>query len=72
LTPIEALASATSVPSEKFGLSDRGRIREGMRADLLLVDGDPTADIRKTRNVVKVWKLGRLIHNFTSVANQAP
>jgi len=29
-----------------------------MRADLLLVDGDPTKNILDTRNIVAVWKRG--------------
>jgi imidazolonepropionase-like amidohydrolase len=29
-----------------------------MRADLVLVNGDPTEDIRDTRNIVSVWKRG--------------
>ena len=48
LSPAEALASATSVPARSFGLGDRGRVARGLRADLILVDGDPTAEIRKT------------------------
>ncbi len=58
LTPAEALASATSVPAKAFGLQDRGRIAPGLRADLVLVKGDPTADITATRDIVAVWKLG--------------
>ena len=58
LTPTEALASATSVPANAFRLGDRGRIAAGMRADLLLVDGDPTADITTTRNISGIWKQG--------------
>lgn len=58
LTPVEALASATKVSAEHFGLKDRGVIKEGMRADLLLVDGDPTQDIQDTRRIVEVWKKG--------------
>ena len=58
LRPAEALASATSVPARAFRLADRGRIAPGMRADLLLVRGDPTADIKATRNIVGVWKQG--------------
>jgi len=58
LTPTQALADATSVPAAAFHLDDRGRIAPGLRADLLLVDGDPTADVRQTRAIVKVWKLG--------------
>ena len=58
LTPVEALAAATSVPARRFELVDRGRIAPGARADLLLVDGDPTRDIRATRAIVAVWKNG--------------
>jgi imidazolonepropionase-like amidohydrolase len=58
LTPAEALASATSAPAKQFRITDRGRIAPGLRADLLLVRGDPTADIKATRNIVGVWKQG--------------
>lgn len=58
LTPVEALAAATSVPARRFGLGDRGRIAAGQRADLLMVDGDPTRDILATRGIVTVWKNG--------------
>ncbi len=57
-TPTEALAAATSVPAQKFSLADRGRIAPGERADLLLVDGDPTTDIEATRAIVGIWKNG--------------
>ncbi len=58
LTPIEALAAATSVPAKTFHLGDRGRIAAGMRADLLLVSGDPTVNITATRDIAGVWKQG--------------
>jgi imidazolonepropionase-like amidohydrolase len=58
LTPTAALAAATSAISRAFRLNDRGRIRTGLRADLLLVDGDPTKQIRDTRNVAAIWKRG--------------
>ena len=58
LTPVQALAAATSVPAKVFSLGDRGRIVVGKRADLLLVEGDPTIDITKTRNIDGVWKGG--------------
>jgi len=58
LTPVEALASATSVPAAAFHLDDRGRIAPGKRADLLLVEGNPTAQISDINKVVAVWKLG--------------
>jgi len=58
LTPVEALAAATSRTADTFGLADRGRIAAGKRADLLLVDGDPTTDIAATRRIAGVWKRG--------------
>ena len=61
LSPAEALAAATSVPASTFGLPDRGKIAPGARADLVLVDGDPTADIKATRKIAGVWKQGHAI-----------
>lgn len=54
----ETLAAAASVPARHFGLTDRGRIAPGLRADLLLVSGDPTIDIRATGAIVDVWRRG--------------
>ena len=58
MTPTEALAAGTSIPAAAFHLADRGQIAPGKRADLLLVKGDPTTDIKATREIVSVWKLG--------------
>lgn len=58
MTPIEALRAATSKPAARFGLKDRGRIAPGLRADLLLVEGDPTRDITATRAIARIWKNG--------------
>jgi imidazolonepropionase-like amidohydrolase len=58
LTPNEALAAATSVPAKTFGLSDRGRIAPGLRADLLLVKGNPMQNVTATRNIATIWKTG--------------
>ena len=58
LSATEALASATSRPADCFQLADRGRIAIGLRADLLLVEGDPTKDIKLLSNIAGVWKAG--------------
>ncbi|GHT56899.1 imidazolonepropionase [Spirochaetia bacterium] len=58
LTPIEALRAATSVPARRFGLNDRGRIAAGLRADLLLLDGDPLVNLSDTLNISAVWRGG--------------
>jgi hypothetical protein len=61
LKPIEALRAATSTPARRFGLTDRGRIIPGARADLLLVDGDPTTNIADTLSIRSVWRRGALL-----------
>jgi hypothetical protein len=61
LKPAEALKAATSLPAEKFSLTGRGRIIPGAVADLLLVKGDPTQDIRATRDIIRVWKEGQAV-----------
>jgi imidazolonepropionase-like amidohydrolase len=54
LSPTGALRSATSGAAAAFGLSDRGVVEPGRRADLLLVDG-PTSDIAAVRDIRDVW-----------------
>lgn len=71
LTPLAALAAATSVPATVFKLTDRGRIAPGMRADLVLVEGDPTADIKATRAITGVWKRGVRVERQTAPAAMA-
>ena len=61
LTAEEALRAATSSTAREFNLIDRGRIEAGRRADLLLIDGDPSKNIRATRDIVGVWIAGRRI-----------
>lgn len=61
-SPVEALVCATRYGAELMGLGDdAGQIREGFLADMLLVDGDPVADVRvlqdRTR-LVGIWKGG--------------
>ncbi|KAJ9155392.1 hypothetical protein NKR23_g1960 [Pleurostoma richardsiae] len=58
LTPVEALMAATSVPARRFALNDRGHVKEGLRADLLLVEGNPTVNIADTLSIKGVWKRG--------------
>ncbi len=59
LTPTAALVAATSAPAAAFRLGRRGCIATGCKADLLLVEGDPTRDITATRRIVEVWKDGQ-------------
>lgn len=61
LTPMQALQAATSNPARFLGRSDLGRIAPGRTADLVLLAGDPLADIRNTRAVVGVFAAGKLV-----------
>jgi imidazolonepropionase-like amidohydrolase len=58
LTPTEALGAATGAAANAFGLTDRGRIAAGLTADLLLVNGDPTADITALYDIATIWRQG--------------
>jgi imidazolonepropionase-like amidohydrolase len=59
LTPAQALQVATW-NGAKYArvLDDRGSVTAGKRADLILVDGDPTRDIADIRKVALVFKDG--------------
>ncbi|WBB61753.1 amidohydrolase family protein [Streptomyces sp. WMMC500] len=58
LSPAEALRAATGLAARAFGLTDRGAVEPGLRADLILLDDDPLADIRATRSIRRVWRAG--------------
>ncbi|MBX5445754.1 amidohydrolase family protein [Sphaerobacter sp.] len=61
LPPTEALAAATSIAAEALGLEGEiGRVCAGLAADLILVEGDPTASVAALRHVTHVWQQGRL------------
>jgi imidazolonepropionase-like amidohydrolase len=60
LTPAEALRAATANPAEWFGLErELGAIRTGYRADLVLVEGNPLENIRRTRDILGVMRNGK-------------
>ncbi len=61
LSPAQVLTAATAAPAQAFRLTDRGRIANGLKADLLLVDGDPTLNIADVHNIVEIWKDGAAV-----------
>ena len=58
LSSVDILRGATSLPAKYFGLTDRGKIAPGMRADLLLLDENPIDDITKSQTINQVWTAG--------------
>lgn len=66
ITPKDALIAATANGAELMRLKNRGQIKEGFMADILIVDGDPFKDITRAsekKNHSMVIKNGEVIVN---------
>lgn len=62
MSPLQALQAATLTPARVLGLADEtGTVQAGRRADLVLLDADPLADIQNTRRIHAVVAGGRLL-----------
>jgi len=61
LTPLEALAAATSVGAASLRRDDLGVIAPGKLADLIVLDRDPSIDIHQIRSVSRVMVDGRWV-----------
>jgi imidazolonepropionase-like amidohydrolase/Tol biopolymer transport system component len=59
-TPIEALRHGTVDPARMYGFRDIGSLEPGRLADLVILDADPTQDIRNSDRISKVMLNGRL------------
>jgi len=66
MTPIAALRSATLNATDLLGVDDRGRIAEGLRADLIAVPGNPLEDVTVLERVQFVMKTGTVIRHDAS------
>ena len=61
MSPLEALKTATINPAKTFGMDHQlGSIEAGKLADLIVIDGDPLADIRVSDKVKYTMVNGRL------------
>lgn len=61
LTPLQAITLATKNAAAEMKLDDRGMIAPGKRADLLVLDGDPSVDIVNADRVAEVWRDGKRV-----------
>lgn len=61
MTPEAVVKTATSGAADILGLDDRGRVKAGLLADLVAVQGDPTQDIGALRRVVMVMRGGEMV-----------
>jgi imidazolonepropionase-like amidohydrolase len=55
MTPMQVLVAATGGAARVMKLDGLGTIQPGRWADLLVLNGNPLADIRNTRQINSVW-----------------
>ena len=61
MKPIDVLRSSTSINADVFGYAQQiGRIKKGLLADIIAVDGDPSTDIKNIRKVQFIMKDGMI------------
>lgn len=79
LTLPEAIRKMTTMPAARFGLKDRGAIRVGMKADLVLFDPATVIDhstFEQPRalatGISKVWVSGGLVWTGAAVGTERP
>lgn len=61
MKPIDVLRSATSINADVFNYNEKiGRIKKGLFADVIAVEGDPTKNIKDVRKIVFVMKGGKI------------
>jgi imidazolonepropionase-like amidohydrolase len=59
----DILASLTTNPAEFFKETAKGRVEKGMKADLVVLDGDPASDVRNFAKVAYTIKGGKIIYS---------
>ncbi len=67
MTPIDVLRSSTSINADVFAYADKiGRLKKGLLADIIAVQGDPSKHIGLIRKVVFVMKDGKIIKDHSA------
>ena len=61
MSTIDVLRAATSLNADTFRLTDRGRVAEGLLADLVAVEGNPAESMSAARDVRFVMKGGDIV-----------
>jgi imidazolonepropionase-like amidohydrolase len=62
LSEMEVLASLTTNPASYFKATGKGRVEQGFDADLVVLDGDPAANVRNFTKIVATIRAGRVIY----------
>jgi imidazolonepropionase-like amidohydrolase len=63
LSEREVLASLTTNPAAYFKAAKKGKVEEGFDADLVVLDGDPLADVRNLAKVAYTIRAGQIIYH---------
>lgn len=64
ISPIQAIQTATSNPAKVLGLENEiGQLKEGLEADLIIVEGNAAKDIKAVNNLVDVYMSGKLVYS---------
>ncbi|MGN1137231.1 MAG: amidohydrolase family protein [Oscillospiraceae bacterium] len=70
LTPMQAIEIATKNGAEHLGIADRkGLVKEGLEADLILLEKDPAEDITNIRFIDKVFAKGKTVYSASPIAS---
>src|SRR5262249_1209968 len=65
ITQAEVVPMATQASARSLGIDgDRGTLQAGKKADLLILDADPLADVKNVRSIRAVYKSGKLASAF--------
>jgi imidazolonepropionase-like amidohydrolase len=61
MTPLQVITAATHTTATFLGLTDRGVLRSGMRADFVVFDANPLDDLANTTKIAQVWLGGEML-----------
>jgi imidazolonepropionase-like amidohydrolase len=61
MTPTQVLEASTIGAAKAMKLDDVGVLKPGARADFVVLDRDPVADIKNTRSISAVWVAGNRV-----------
>lgn len=71
MSPMDALRSATSLAAKHLGLRGLGLLEPGKQASLLILNSDPTSDIRNTRDIHSVYLNGQRVDR-SAISSRTP
>jgi imidazolonepropionase-like amidohydrolase len=58
----QVLASLTTNPAQYFKAAKKGKVERGFDADVVVLDGDPLADVRNLAKVAYTIRAGKVIY----------